>query len=102
MYYVYKQDLWICTSLILKQIQKLVLGTDFAQSDANDVRIPRVFVLEKTLCTTPSVSKKVGMDSENYSLVIQSIGSHSVKSTVLKVDTLNDGYMINVHACRIS
>ena len=50
--------------------------------------------LEKTLCTTPSVSKKVGMDSENYSVVIQSIGSHSAKSVV----TLNDGYMINVHA----
>ena len=53
--------------------------------------------LEKTLCTTPSVSKKVGMDSENYSVMIQSIGSHSAKSTVLKVVTLNDGFMINVH-----
>ena len=45
-------------------------------------------VLRKTLCTTSSVSERGDMDSENHSVVIRSIGSHSVKSTVSKVITL--------------
>ena len=51
-------------------------------------------VLRKTLCTTSSVSERGDMDSENHSVVIRSIGSHSVKSTVLRPITW-DGYIIN-------
>ena len=44
----------------------LLLGTDFAQSDMNEVTIPRVFNGENTLWTTSSVSdlERGDMDSE--------------------------------------
>ena len=51
-------------------------------------------VLRKTLCTTSFVSERGDMDSENHSVVIRSIGSHSVKSTVLRPIIWNV-YMIN-------
>ena len=47
----------------------------------NNVTIP-------ALCTTSSISERGDMDSENHSVVIRSIGSHSVKSTVSRVITL--------------
>ena len=53
----------------------------------NDVAIPHALCNEKTLCTTSSVSERVDMDSENHSVVIRSIGLHSVKSTVSRVIT---------------
>ena len=60
----------------------------------NDDTIPHAFVLRKTLCTTSSVSERGDMDSENHSVVIRSIGSHSVKSTVSRVITLVGIYYI--------
>ena len=44
----------------------ILLGTDFAQSDMNELTIPRVFNGENTLCTTSSVSdlERGDMDSE--------------------------------------
>ena len=45
-------------------------------------------VLRKTLCTTLSVSERGDMDSENHSVVIWSMGSQSVKSTVLRLITM--------------
>ena len=65
-----------------------VLCTDFVRCDMNDVTIPHAFVLRKTLCSTSSVSERGDMDSENHSVVIRSIGLHSVKSTVSRVITL--------------
>ena len=59
-----------------------ILCTYFVRCDMNDVTIPHAFVLRKTLRTTSSVSESGDMDSENHSVVIRSIGSHSVKSTV--------------------
>ena len=40
------------------------------------------------LCTTSSVSERGHMDSENHSVVIRSIGLHSMKSTVSRLITL--------------
>ena len=54
----------------------------------NDVRIPHTIVLRKTLCKTSSVLERGDMDSENHSVVIRSIGSHSVKSTVSRLRIL--------------
>ena len=54
----------------------------------NDFTIPHAFVLRKTLCNTSSVSERGDMDSENHSVVIRSIGSHSVKSTVSRLRIL--------------
>ena len=65
-----------------------VLGTYFVRCDMNDVTIPHALCIEKTLCTTSSVSERGDMDSENHSVVIRSIGSHSVKSTVSKLISL--------------
>ena len=53
-----------------------------------DVTIPHAFVLRKTLCTTSWVSERGDMDSENHSVVIRSIASHSVKSTVSRLRSL--------------
>ena len=65
-----------------------VLGTDFVRCDMNDVTILHALCIEKTLCTTSSVSERGDMDSENHSVVIWSIGSHSVKATVSRLITL--------------
>ena len=47
-------------------------------------------VLRKTFCTTLLVSERGDMDSENLSLVIRSIGSHTVNSTVsIKTDKID-------------
>ena len=66
----------------------LALCTYFVRCDMNDVTIPHAFVLRKTLCTTSSVSERGDMDSENHSVVIRSIESHSVKSTVSRLRIL--------------
>ena len=58
-----------------------VLFTYFVRCDMNGVTIPHAFVLRKTLCTTSSVSERGDMDSENHSMVIRSIGSHSLTLT---------------------
>ena len=65
-----------------------VLCTYFVLYDKNDVTMPDAFVLRKTLCTTSSVSERGDMDSDNHSVVIRSIGSHSVKSTVSRLRIL--------------
>ena len=65
-----------------------VLCTYFVRYDKNDVTMPDAFVLRKTLCTTSSVSERGDMDSENHRVVIQNIGSHSLKSIVSRVITL--------------
>ena len=61
-----------------------VLCTYFVRFDRNLMHC----VLRKTLCTTSSVSERGDMDSESHSVVIRSIGSHSVKLTVSRVITL--------------
>ena len=65
-----------------------VLCTDFVRCDMNDVTILHAFVLRKTLCTTSSVSERGDMDSEKHSVVIRSIGSHSVISTASRLRIL--------------
>ena len=65
-----------------------VLGTDIVRCDLIDVTIPHVFCDEKTFCTTSSVSERGGMDSENYSVVIRSIVSHSVKSRLIRLKSI--------------
>ena len=60
----------------------------------NDVTIPHACVLRKTLCTTSSVSERGDMDSENHSVVIRSIGSHSEFNSI-KTDNI-DGYIRNI------
>ena len=59
--------------------------TDCVRCDINDVTISYALCIEKKLCTTSSVSEGGDMDSENRSVVIRSIGSHSVKSTVSRL-----------------
>ena len=63
-------------------------NTDFVLCGMSDVIIPHALCIEKTLCTTSSVLERGNMDSENHSVVIRSIGSHSVKSAVSRVITL--------------
>ena len=48
----------------------------------NDGTIPHALCIEKNMGTTSSVSERGDMDSENHSVMIRSIGSHSLKSTV--------------------
>ena len=45
-------------------------------------------ILGETLCDKSSVSEKGDLDSENNSVVIRNIESHSVKSTVSRMITL--------------
>ena len=59
-----------------------VLSTDFVQCNMNDVTISHALCIDKNCVYHASVSDRGGKDSENHSVVIRSIGSHSVKSTV--------------------
>ena len=43
----------------------IVLGTEFAQCNMNDVTIPHVLCIKKKLCTTSSVSERGDINSEN-------------------------------------
>ena len=45
-------------------------------------------ILGETLCDKSSVSEKGDLDSENHSVVIRNIESHSVKLTVSRLITL--------------
>ena len=87
---MHKKDAFLLRSRICRlhfETDK-ILCTYFVRCDMNDVTIPHAFVLRKTLCTTSSVSERGDMDSENHSVVIRSIGSHSVKSTVSRLRIL--------------
>ena len=63
-----------------------VLGSDSIRCDTNDVTILHALCIRKSLCTKSQVSERG--DSENNSVVIRSIGSHSAKSTVPRLMTL--------------
>ena len=61
-----------------------VLCTDFVRCDMNDVTM----CIEKNTVYYVISYRGGDMDSENHSVVIRSIGLHSVKSTVSRVITL--------------
>ena len=65
-----------------------VVRIDFVWCDMNDATIPYALCIEKNTGTASSVSEWGDMDSENHSVVIRSIGSHSLKSTVSRLITL--------------
>ena len=76
-----------------------VLGADFVRCDMNNVTIPYALCIEKkTLCTSSSVSERGDMDSENHSVVIRSIESHSEIDSI-KTDNI-DEYIINNNIVR--
>ena len=73
---MHKKDAFMFRSRICRfhfERDKLI-GTDFVLCNVNDFTIPHVL----TLCTSSSVSERGDMDSENHSVVIPSIVSHSV------------------------
>ena len=76
--YVYIEEGFV--GLILKQIYYLV---QILNCDVNDVTI-RTLYIEKIHC----VLRHQFTDSENYGVVVQRLGSLSVKSTVSKLITL--------------